>query len=322
MLNTGFGERLPHTLRIPFSPTIFHEPWWLARASGGAYQEVTADLGGQLAGRLPFIMHRWMKCFTTIHIPALTHCLGPAISPALDRPGAVKSFKPIQICAQLLQQLPKAAHIWFRLHPDTTNTLAFETAGFSSNVQWSVEIAPAASDVLWKQMRDKTRNAIRRAGDTLQVTESDDEGFFLDFYNACLHEAGRRNSYDEDCLKQLGAEILLRNRGRVLVAARADGTPQAAILTVWDTRREYYFMSSRQPGAHFGAVNLLLWHALQNAAARGRIFDMDGIHVVGTQTPNLLLLSGFGGSIVPRYCVSRSSATGNILRKTGRAFRR
>jgi hypothetical protein len=85
VLNTGFGEPLPHTLRMLFSPTIFHEPWWLTLASGGAYQEVTTDLGGQLAGRLPFIMRRRMKCFTTIHIPALTHCLGPAISPALDR---------------------------------------------------------------------------------------------------------------------------------------------------------------------------------------------------------------------------------------------
>jgi Acetyltransferase (GNAT) domain len=220
----------------------------------------------------------------------------------------------------LLHQLSHAAHIWFRLHPDTTNTPTFETAGFSSSVQWSVEVAPAPRDVLWKQMRDKTRNAIRRARDVLQVSESEDGTFFLDFYNACLREAGRKNSYDEDCLKRPVEEALQRNRGRVLVEARADGTPQAAILTVWDMKREYYIMSSRQPGAHFGAVNLLLWHALQNAAARGRIFDMDGIHVVGTQMPNLLLLSGFGGSIVPGYCVSPSSTVGNILRKAGRAL--
>ncbi|MDE1896490.1 MAG: GNAT family N-acetyltransferase, partial [Rhodospirillales bacterium] len=265
---------------------------------------------------------RRMKCFSTIEMPALTHCLGPAISPALERAGTAKSFKPIQIYGQLLQQLPQAAHVWFRLHPDTINTLAFETAGFSSSVQWTVEIAPTAGDVLWKQMRDKTRNAIRRAGDVLQVEISEDSEFFLNFYNSCLREAGRKNSYDQDCLKRLVAEATERNRGRILVAASADGTPQAAIFTVWDTKREYYFMSSRRAGAHFGAVNLLLWHSLQNAAACGRIFDMDGIHVVGTQLPNLLLLSGFGGNIVPRYCVSRSCAAASFLRKAGRALRR
>jgi hypothetical protein len=33
---------------------------------------------------------------------------------------------------------------------------------------------------------------------------------------------------------------------------------------------------------------------------------MDGIQVVGARSPNFLLLTGFGGSIKPRYIVKRS----------------
>lgn len=301
------SKHVPKSFEAPFSPTIFHESWWLHLASNGDYREVNVEIGGHLAGRLPFILNRQFRCLSVVHIPKLTHCLGPALAPAFERQGIVKPFKSIEIYALLLKQLPKSAHIWFRLHPATTNTLAFERAGFSNNVQWSIEIDPAPAAELWRQMRDKTRNAIRRAEELLRVESPNDAGFFLDFYNDCLREAGRKNSYDEDCLKQLIPEALHRGRGRVLTALGTDGTPQAAIFTVWDAHREYYFMSTRRTQAHFGAINLLIWCALQNAALQKRIFDMDGIHVTHGQLPNLLLLSGFGGRFAPRYCVSRTA---------------
>lgn len=321
-MKTEIAERPTYSFEAPFSPTIFHEPWWLRLASGGDYREVTAELGGQLAGRLPFILQRQFGHFSIIRIPRLTHCLGPALAPSFERPGAVKSFKAIEIYTQLLKQLPKAAHIWFRLHPATANTLAFDRAGFSNTVQWTVEITPAPADELWRQMRDKTRNAIRRAGDVLRVESPNNDGSFLDFYNDCLRDAGRKNAYDEDCLKQLIPEVLRRGRGRVLTALGMDGIPQAAIFTVWDARREYYLMSARRPKAHFGAVNLLLWHALQNAASNERIFDMDGIHVTNGQLPNLLLLSGFGGRFAPRYCVSRTTAVLSLMQRICRSLAR
>lgn len=234
----------------------------------------------------------------------------------------MKSSKPINVTGELLAQLPKAAHIWFRLHPQTANTLAFERAGFTCTTQWSVEIAPRPKDDLWKQMRDKTRNAIRRAGDILTVETLRDGLFFPDFYKQSLREAGRANNYDDDLLRMLIPEAIRRQQGRVLAAMAADGTPQAAIFTVWNEDREFYFMSSRSPKAHFGAVNLLIWHAIQTAAVAGRVFDMDNIHVVNGNLPNLLLLSGFGGEIVPRYCVSKTSPMLALGKTLGQALRR
>lgn len=304
------------------SPTVFHEHWWLDAASGGAFGEVRVESGGRLAGRLPFIVQRRARSFDVVRIPDLTHCLGPAIAAEFDPPGAVKSTKGIEICSQLIAQLPKAAHVWFRLHPETANTLAFDKAGFLSTVQWSVEIAPRPEEHLWKRMRDKTRNAIRRAGDGLTVTTWDEPAHFLDFYKDCLRRSDRRNHYDDATQASLVGEILRRRRGRVLAAIRPDNTPEAAILTAWCERREFCFMSARDPSAHFGAINLLIWSAIQNAAAANRIFDMDNIHVVDGALPNLLMLSGFGGTVVPRYCVSRSSAVLNALLGVRRALGR
>ncbi|HQT59592.1 MAG TPA: GNAT family N-acetyltransferase [Acidiphilium sp.] len=304
------------------SPTVFHEPWWLEAASGGTFGEVIVESGGRLAGRLPFVVQRRARSFDVVRIPDLTHCLGPAIAAEFDPPGAVKSTKGIEICSQLIAQLPKAAHVWFRLHPETANTLAFDKAGFLSTVQWSVEIAPRPEEQLWKAMRDKTRNAIRRGGDRLTVTAWDEPGRFLDFYRDCLRRNDRRNHYDDATLAALAGEVLRRRRGRVLAAIRPDNTPEAAILTVWCKRREFYFMSARDTSAHFGAINLLIWRAIQDAAAANRIFDMDNIHVVDGALPNHLMLSGFGGNVVPRYCVSRSSALLTALQGVRRALGR
>ena len=66
-------------------------------------------------------------------------------------------------------------------------------------------------------------------------------------------------------------------------------------------------MSTRSNEAHNGAVNLLIWESLKHAAARNLTFDMDMLHVVNQAVPNLLLLTGFGGRLAPRYQVQRSS---------------
>jgi len=56
-----------------------------------------------------------------------------------------------------------------------------------------------------------------------------------------------------------------------------------------------------------GATSLLIWTALQHAASKDLTFDMDGVHINHESLPNILLLTGFGGVIRPRYLVKRSS---------------
>ena len=230
-------------------------------------------------------------------MPAMTHLLGPAVTGS--------STRQLSITRELLAQLPPASHVWFRLHPGIVSTLAFDSAGFGNGVDFTVRIAPDRADALWERMRDKTRNVIRRAEERLSVVEWRDPGKFLDFYEDNLRARGQRNVYDRRLCAAVIASSVGRGRGRISVAADPGGVPKAAIFTVWDRSIEYYHMSTRATHSTNGATSLLVWNAIRHAAGNDLAFDMDGVN---TQT-NLSFVTGFGGTIAPRFLVCRSSAS-------------
>ena len=57
----------------------------------------------------------------------------------------------------------------------------------------------------------------------------------------------------------------------------------AATLMVWDEGNQYHLLSCRDANAHSGALNLLIWNGMQQAAVAGRAFDFDG-----TPTPGMV----------------------------------
>ncbi len=287
------------------APTVFHEEWWLGASSGDKAREVAVERGGRVVARLPF--HRQRRFgLSSIGQPPLTYALGPAIAPLPDgRPPAIQ--KRIAITRDLIRALPPALHVSFRLHGGVSDTLAFEAEGFGCRLHYTVEIEPADEAALWRALRDKTRNVIRRAEEQLVVREIDDVDAFLDFYAENLDRRNRTNAYQRPVAHRVIREARARRAGSILAATDAAGALQAAILTVWDSRSAYYLMSTRRPDGANGANSLLIWHALRRAAASGRVLDMAGLHVRGGELPNMLLLTGFGGVVTPRYFVERSA---------------
>lgn len=288
-------------------PTIFHEPWWMEIASEGSWSEALVSSGGLPVGRLPYQISKMPLGMKALGMPTLAHVLGPAVAPQLAGENFPRSLKELSIVGDLLAQLPKASHISFRLHSGITNTLAFDINGFICKPEFTVMVEPDTRESLWLQMRDKTRNVIRRAEESLHVESLPDSEVFLDFYQENLHRSGRKNTYRRRTCSRLIAECLQRAVGRILIARDKSGKIQAAVFTVWDKSTEFYFMSTRRPDSLNGAICLLMWEALQHASKNGLHFDMDGIHVAKDGLPNLLLLTGFGGAIKTRYLVYRTS---------------
>jgi hypothetical protein len=284
------------------TPTIFHETWWLKIAGQDNYREVVASSDGALIGRLPYFHKTKLRWQTQLVMPMLTHVLGPALAPEVVRNTSARSMKPFSVTSDLIAQLPKASHVEFLLHRGITDTLAFRAAGFSTGVNFTVEIAPASTEVLWRQMRDKTRNVIRRAQECLTVVDLPDPLQFTGFYQENLQQRGLRNYYENEICGQLIAECLRRGVGRLLAAVDPSGALQASIFTIWDHEVEYYYLSSRRLSSMNGATSLLIWNAIQHASMNGLMFDMDGVN-----DTNLLLVTGFGGTISPRYVVWRTT---------------
>jgi hypothetical protein len=293
------------------APTVFHEPWWLEAATAGRFKEViTHDTNGAITGRLPYLRVRKQNGQSAIVMPTLTHMLGPALCEELVGASTVHLTKRLAVIRDLITQLPRSSHVSILLHGGVTDTLAFQELGYSTSVAFTVEISPAPADRLWRQMRDKTRNVIRRAQENLQAAELHDVEAFIRFYEDNLRSRGLRNYYDRSYCKRVIAECLTRGAGRILVAYDRTGAYHSAIFTAWDQKMEYFLMSTRRMSSGNGAVSLLVWRALSRASEAGLGFDLDGI-IPGSNT---LLLTGFGGEVKPRYIVSKSTMIYEISR--------
>jgi hypothetical protein len=210
----------------------------------------------------------------------------------------------MDIQAELLGQLPRLASFSQVCHPDTPDVLGFQSSGFSSAVQFSAEIRPAPEAKLWSAMRDKTRNVIRRSQERSSVEHLADAAELVAFYEQNLSRAGARSYFDLGIARRVFAAASARDRGRIVVARDARKQLVAGLMYVWDQRRLWYLLSSRDPtSCDNGAGSLLVWHAMREAASRALIFDFDGIVTRGSAR----FYAGFGARIRPRFVVHRSS---------------
>ncbi|RYY92357.1 MAG: GNAT family N-acetyltransferase, partial [Comamonadaceae bacterium] len=137
-----------------------------------------------------------------------------------------------------------------------------------------------------------------------RVDEVADPGWFRRLYADHLARSGRESYFDLHHIDTLYEAA--RQRGQAAIRRSVDDAGQvaAAVFTVWDQHRAWYLMSTRDPAvSDNGAVSQLLWHCIRDAAARGLVFDFDGISSPGTAR----FYAGFGATMGPRYSVSRAS---------------
>jgi GNAT acetyltransferase-like protein len=293
--------------RDPLAPTIFHEPWWLEAATGGRYEEVTVSSGGRTVGRLPYLRKERFG-FTSFIPPELTHFLGPAVDEGSDSPES-RNLRRNEITMELIEKLPPFGHFYQQLHRGIPDTLPFIQHGFTTELLFTYEVMPAPEETIWRSMRDKTRNVIRRAQEKTELVDVEPDAFCA-FYEANLQERGKHSNYmfGPDA-RLLLATALERGRGRLLGAKDESGAVLAAICYVWDDQVSYYMLTTRAHDTHNGVVSRLIWEAMRDSAARGRIFDFD---VVGT-AGSVLFYTAFGGEVRPRYLVRRITPAYSIM---------
>ena len=307
---------LPGPTHDPLAPTVFHQAWWLEAATSGDYAEAVVLQGGRRVGRFPYVLSTILAGHRLCGMPQLTHFLGPAID---EGRGAAcnRVLRRAQITRELLAQVPRTSGFWHVMHRGTADTLIYQELGYEASVQFTFEVAPARPDVLWANMRDKARNVIRRAEEQHGVSDLDASAFGA-VYNDNMARGGGASRYSPALLERVCQAAVSRGQGRIIAAENAAGQIAAAIFYVWDAEAAYYLLSTRRPDSGNGAVSLLLWQAMQDVAARGLIFDFEGVITSGSA----LFFTGFGGVIKPRYVVSRFSLAHRVAGRLSNPFRR
>jgi hypothetical protein len=297
-----FAAAAPTVASALAPPTIFHEPWWLDIASGGACETAEVRSNGRLVAWLPYAISR-RRGFRVSVLPQLTHVLGPVIDAGKGSPNN-QWLHRIDAMEELAGRMPAVSLFSQTCHPATCDVLGFQARGYLSSVQFSAEIAPGSDQQLWSAMRDKTRNVIRRAESRWGVEEVHDPDLFRRLYADNLARAGRRSYVDLGRVGPLFEEASRRGQACIRIARNEAQQIAAGVLVVWDQQRAWYLMSTRDSAvSDNGAVSLLIWRCIQDASRRGLVFDFDGIASEGTAR----FYAGFGARMCPRFSVHKAS---------------
>jgi len=301
--------------RDPLVPTVFHNRWWLEAASDGKYRETEVRSDGRVVARFPYMIQRGSFGYRMSTMPDLTHFLGPAIDHGTGN-AVNRSLREFHITQELLAQVTPSSGFYHKLHRGIGDTLAFEDAGCTSLVQFTYEIAPKSEDEIWRGMRDKTRNVIRRAAERWRVVTLHDPQAFAAIYEANLGRRGLVNEHRH--IPAVCAAAIAHGHGHVLAVRDRGGATLGAVFVAWDHAVAYYLLATRAPGSDNGVMSLLVWHAIRDATARGLMFDFDGLGTPGSR----VFYTGFGGRIAPRYIATRFSLGHRVANSVARALHR
>ena len=293
--------------RSELEPTIYHENWWLDISSAGTVREVAVSRDGRVVARLPYVPSRHLG-MVTLGLPAFVHFLGPAFA-GLDGPLMHRLQHRHDLTRELIALLPKHDSFWQKLHYGLDDAMAFQADGFKASVQFSFEIEPRSKEAAWTGIRRGHRKLIREALTRYVVEPAPEPESFTTLYVRNVLATGKAFRYDADRLTRLVAAAVERGRGQVLFA-RDDHAVRAGMFIIWDHKRLYYFLATRERGRTDSRASVLLvWAAMEEACRRNLTFDFDGVYNAG----QVMFYSGFGGRVSPRYIVSRSTRTAQLI---------
>lgn len=306
---------------VPYVNALFQQPWWLEAAAPGAWGAVVVEAGGAVVARMPYVVERRFG-LTLLTMPPATQTLGPWVAPTAGKAEAVLA-REHKLMARLIDQLPRCDAFVQNFHASITNWLPFYWKGYTQTTRYTytIDLASPLGEI-WDGMRDKTRNAIRKAErEGVRVTESDDLDAFIALQAMTFERVGLERAVPPATIRRLYAAARARGAGRILLATGADGRHHSGILSVYDDRTWYYLMQGGDPALRSSGANALcVWVAIHTAKAASRVFDFEG----SMMTPVEHFVRSFGARQTPYLRVSRVAGAAALLyhgREAWRALR-
>jgi len=194
---------------------------------------------------------------TICEMPQITRFLGPVLSASAAGKREARVRSRYSIVTEMLEQLDGYDHIEMTLDTECSDLVPFLASGFEVKVHPTILLdCKPPREELWAGLRDKSKNVIRRARETLTVRDTDDIDQFVHCYRTNLD--GQESHFDLSLLPPAFAAARARQQGKIVAAVDSHGVAHAQVFFIWDDKYVYYFLSTRDKSvAHLGAVSLL-----------------------------------------------------------------
>jgi len=282
---------------------LFMQDWWLDVLCGEEAWEVlmARNKDGSVKGAWPYYTTRRLF-WSVIRPPALSPYGGIWFNYPPNLSGK-EAFEK-KVINELVKELPKVAFLIQDFASSFSNWLPFYWKNFRQTTFYTYRIEkPWESEKVFNNFESSVRNKVRKAQQQLEVREGSLEEFYLLNQQTFQHQ-GMAMPYSIDLLKKLDTALALRQQRRIFVARDQEGRNHAALYLVWDQQTAYNLMLGASPALRAsGAVQLLMWEAIQLAGEMRLGFDFEGSMLPSIEP----LFRSFGAEQQPYFRIYKSS---------------
>jgi hypothetical protein len=297
--------------------SIFAASWWLDAVAPGRWRPHLVE-----GAAWPTVVRG--SRFGDVHVGApLTPYLGPLLTPG---EGVHRRSREIEQLEALLAEIGSCAHVDAACNPAFDYWTPLHWHGFSQTTYYTWRL-PALGDTeaVFAGLRENVRREVRKARKQGLVVA---EGTLPDYLAVHERTAERQARLDAAranaaVLEGIDAAAGEREARTILVARDEGGRIHAGGYFVHDARWTYYLAGGSDAELRTsGAASLVMWEAIERAAARGTGFDFEGSMLRHVER----FFRAFGGVPTPysivRWTPSRAFAAVRGVKRAGLAVTR
>lgn len=288
-------------------PHLFSQPWWLDVVSEkGEWEVILAyDKGGNVIGALPYYQELFWG-IKVLKMPKLT----PFFDVWMNYPPDVnkvyrKDVFEKQVMAALISQLPSVSYFSQKYHYSLTNWLPFFWQNYQQTTRYTLVLEHLYDlEKIFANFSSKTRTKIRSAEKNLIVEEGDDVRIFWRLNEKSFQAQNKAVPYTLEFFLRLDQTLSEKQARKIFYAFDGNGNYIAAIYLVWDEDSSYCLATGvdRALPPSYGAVSLLIWHAIQYASTVVQRFDFEGSMLLGVER----FFRAFGSEQKPYFQIYKS----------------
>jgi len=274
--------------------TVFCQSWWLAAAAPAACEVLLVRRGGRVEAGLPLLPTGPRALGRAVLSPVN----GPLLAPPTSDRYVTRLSTEMELLGALAEALQAEERVELDWHPSLTNWLPFRWAGFSQTTRYTYQI-PDLTDLaaVFAESRSNVRTDRRKAErQGVRVEATTDLRRFLRLSRLTFERQGLAWPFGTATVHALLTTAQQRGALEVLIAVGPDGADQAGAVLAFDARMTWYLVGGGDPDQrNSGATSLLLWTAIEHAAARGTGFDFEGSQIAAIER----FFRAFGARQVP-----------------------
>ncbi len=292
---------------------LFMQAWWLDIVCGEPKNwevALSKDKSGKIIGALPYFTTRIKGVFPAVFMPNLT----PFMGIWLDYPTKMTKMEAKlswehRVLNELIDQLPNKPFFEQRYSTTLTNWLPFYWKGFQQTTRYTYVLDDLSNlDAIWQGLKDTVRNKIRKAQKLVLVEKIETATIeqlhcFYTLNQKTFARQGKKIPYSFELVQKI--DLALAQRGQRILYLAKDTTQKdyhAGVYMVWDTQTAYCLLTGGDTELRTsGAIQLLLWRAIEDISKKGLAFDFEGSMLPHVEP----MYRAFGATPKPYFSITK-----------------